>query len=404
MIAAVVTAATSIYLLLTIAAIVSLFSSDLTFLSLHGKTRGRPDLHEDECKDDSPKHWIFQQRRRRRLNYYFIHDHRFTIHKRRFIDFYITGSIITTLLILILHFNYNAASIMTRTDHYDIYHGRRMMLPIYLLLTHLFRRYWECKWVHQSNSPLSQMHLAGYLLGLLHYICLPFILLPSYHYHHNNAYANDYSTCAITHDVDDSSNNSNREVLSISNSCSKDDDVQQQYTILDSVVYILPIAGCVYFQYIQHIHHVILANLRKSKCISSSTSTSSIHQFSTPMYYSIPTGRWFHYISCPHYLSEIMIYFMLALLIHNNNLQSYKNTLVDKDYYHDVRYWANDDIEFSNISLVIVDIMHNLKLWILLLWVVVNLSISANRTHEWYRKSFGLSYPQERRRLIPFIW
>jgi 3-oxo-5-alpha-steroid 4-dehydrogenase 3 len=399
MIAAGVTAATSIYLLLTIAAIISLFSSDLTLLSLHGKTRGRPDLHDDECKDDSPKHWIFQQRRRRRLRlyYYFIHDHRFTIRKRRFIDFYITGSINTTLMLLILHFNYNAASTMTN--------GRRMMLPIYLLLTHLFRRYCECKWVHQSNSPMSQMHLAGYLLGLLHYICLPFILLPSYNYHHNNACANDYLTCTITHDVDDSNNNSNHEVLSISNSCSKEDDVQQQYTILDSVMYILPIAGCIYFQYIQHKHHVILANLRKNKGSSSSTrtSTSSIHQFSSSMYYSIPMGKWFHYISCPHYLSEIMIYFMLALLIHNNNLQSYKNNLIDKEY-HDVRNWAKDDIEFSNISMAIVDIMHNLKHWILLLWVVVNLSISANRTHEWYRKSFGLSYPQERKRLIPFIW
>lgn len=378
MIAAVVTAATSIYLFLTIAAIISLFSSDLTLLSLHGKTkRGGPeDLQEDECKKDSPKHLIFQQQRRLRLYYYFIHDRKFTIHKRRFIDFYIAGIIIA--LIMILHFN----NYLTR-----------MMLPIYLLLTHLFRRYYECKWVHQSNSPMSQMHLAGYLLGLVHYICLPFILLPSYH-HYQSAYANDCSTCAIT-----------REALSIISSCSKDDDVQQQYTILASVVYILPIAGCVYFQYIQHRHHVILANLRKSKCISSSTrtSTSSIHHFSTLMYYSIPMGGWFNYISCPHYLSEIMIYFMLALIIHNNNLQSYKNTLVDKDY-HDVRNWAKDDIEFCNISLVIVDIMHNLKHWILLLWVVINLSISANRTHEWYRKKFGFSYPQERKRLIPFIW
>lgn len=383
MMAAVVTAATNIYIFLTIAAIISLFSSDLTLLSLHGKAkRGGPgDLQQDEYKNDSPKHLIFQQRRRRRLRLYycFIHDRRFTVHKGRFIDFYITGIIIT--LTMILHFNN---------------YRTRMMLPIYLLLTHLFRRYYECKWVHQSNSPLSQMHLAGYLLGLLHYICLPFILLPSYH-HYQAAYANDCLTCAITRDAvvdsnnNSNNNNSNREV---SSSCSKDDDVQQQYTILDSVVYILPIASCVYFQYIQHRHHVILANLRKSKCISTRTSASSIHHFSTQIYYSIPMGGWFNYISCPHYLSEIMIYFMLALLIHNNNLQKYNFLIDDKEKNN----------EFYNLSLLILTIMHNFKHWILLLWVVVNLSISANRTHDWYRKNFGLNYPQERKRLIPFIW
>ena len=402
MLAVVTAAAACIYLLLTIAAIISLFSSDLTLLSLHGKTRDGLDDREGECNDDSPKRRlvIIQPRRRlRRLYYHFIHDRRFTIHKRRFVDFYTTGIIIT--LIMMLHFNWNYSinntMTMTMTDAQSSYssdhhHGRmpRMIQPIYLLFAHLVRRYYECKWVHKSNSPMSLMHMAGYLLGLLHYICLPFIFLPRYHnYHACDAY--HYSTCAITPSNVDSNNNSNREVLSISNdSCSKDDDVQQQYTILDKVMDIMPIAGCFYFQYIQHIHHVILANLRKSK----GGTTGSGRQCSTTIHYSIPMGGWFHYISCPHYLSEIMIYFMLALLIHNNNnLQKY-NTLIDD----------KGNNEFYNLSLSILTIMHNLKHWILLLWVVINLSISANSTHDWYRMNFGLNYPQERKRLIPFIW
>jgi len=395
MLAVVTAAAASIYLLLTIAAIISLFSSDLTLLSLHGKTRDGPDDRDDECNDDSPKRRlrvIIQPRRRlRRLYYYFIHDRRFTIHKRRFVDFYITGIIITLIVMLHFNWNYSINDTMTTTDarssySSDHHHGRmpRMIRPIYLLFAHLVRRYYECKWVHKSNSPMSLMHMAGYLLGLLHYICLPFIFLPSYYNYH--AYdSNDCSICAITRDavVD-----SNREVLFNISSCSKDDDVQQQYAILHKVMEILPIAGCFYFQYIQHIHHVILANLRKSK-----GGTGSGRQCSTTIYYSIPLGGWFHYISCPHYLSEIMIYFMLALLIHNNNLQKY-NTLIDD----------KGNNEFYNLSLSILTIMHNFKHWILFLWVVINLSISANRTHDWYRMNFGLNYPQERKRLIPFIW
>ena len=73
MLAVVTAAAASIYLLLTIAAIISLFSSDLTLLSLHGKTRDGPDDREDECNDDSPKRRlivIIQPRRRLRRLYY----------------------------------------------------------------------------------------------------------------------------------------------------------------------------------------------------------------------------------------------------------------------------------------------------------------------------------------------
>jgi len=76
----------------------------------------------------------------------------------------------------------------------------------------------------------------------------------------------------------------------------------------------------------------------------------------------IPTGGLFDYISCPHYLCEIIIYLCIYIISRFNNL------------------WA-----------------------VLLFWVVVNQTIAALLTHNWYRSSFGEKYPKWRKAVIPFI-
>ena len=144
----------------------------------------------------------------------------------------------------------------------------------------------------------------------------------------------------------------------------------QQSTLLD----IFSIIGCLYFQYQQYRHHVLLANLRKK--IKKSESKS----------YSIPVGGWFEYISCPHYFSEIMIYVTFAILMHGNTTDL-------------TEQWKDTQTLFGDANAT----LHN-KHWILLVWVTTNLSISANRTHQWYIDNYGETYPQKRKCLFPFVW
>ena len=113
--------------------------------------------------------------------------------------------------------------------------------------------------------------------------------------------------------------------------------------------------------------------------------------------YLIPVGGWFKYVSCPHYFSEIMIYFMFSLLVHNVPNAPVKG---------DPRVCVNHLLELSPNTVLIATLMtiYRSKHWILWIWVVVNLSVSASRTDDWYRKNFGATYPQQRKRLIPFMW
>ena len=78
-----------------------------------------------------------------------------------------------------------------------------------------------------------------------------------------------------------------------------------------------------------------------------------------PQRYSLPRGDWFEYVSSPHYLSEILIYCGILML----------------------DPW-------------------NRCLWMVLLWVIVNLSITATRTHVWYHRTFR-DYPLDRNALLP---
>ncbi|KAK7264228.1 hypothetical protein RJT34_31834 [Clitoria ternatea] len=93
--------------------------------------------------------------------------------------------------------------------------------------------------------------------------------------------------------------------------------------------------------------HKILGSLRDSR---------------QPEDYVIPHGDWFEIVSSPHYLSEIVIY----------------------------------------ASFVVATGGSNLTIWLLLVFVVANLSFAAVETHSWYHLKFE-DYPISRFAIIPFI-
>ena len=98
--------------------------------------------------------------------------------------------------------------------------------------------------------------------------------------------------------------------------------------------------------------------------------------------HSIPSGSLFKYVSCPHYLCEVIIYtcFMFILgLSHQTGVLGNKRKI--SKYFE------------TNMILIFT-------VWF---WVLTNQMIAATMSHNWYRMKFK-EYPAERKAIIPFIW
>eukprot|EP00742_Colponemidia_sp_Colp-10_P011500 GILJ01012782.1.p1 GENE.GILJ01012782.1~~GILJ01012782.1.p1 ORF type:complete len:312 (-),score=20.83 GILJ01012782.1:151-1086(-) len=111
----------------------------------------------------------------------------------------------------------------------------------------------------------------------------------------------------------------------------------------------------IFSSYSQHRSHRILADLRTDHVDSTFSSTKNS--------YRIPRGGLFDLISCPHYFAEFGIY----------------------------------------VSFIILTQGRSTVLWLQFIWVVVNLTITANRTHRWYREKFK-NYPRKRKTIIPYVF
>ncbi|KAL5563135.1 hypothetical protein UlMin_032882 [Ulmus minor] len=79
--------------------------------------------------------------------------------------------------------------------------------------------------------------------------------------------------------------------------------------------------------------------------------------------YVIPHGDWFETVSSPHYLAEIVVY--SGILVASGGA--------------------------------------DLTIWLLLVFVVANLSLAAAETHRWYLRKFE-NYPKNRLAVFPFVY
>ena len=79
--------------------------------------------------------------------------------------------------------------------------------------------------------------------------------------------------------------------------------------------------------------------------------------------HAIPRGGLFEYVSCPHYLMEIIIYLAFLLI--------------------------GGPLHVTLLSIVI--------------FVVTNQLVAGCLTHQWYRCHFGTLYPAQRKAVIPFV-
>jgi 3-oxo-5-alpha-steroid 4-dehydrogenase len=185
----------------------------------------------------------------------FLSDGWFYVPKRYFAHFYLVG--IVQLLL--------CASMWQTSGP-----GNAPPLVWLLLGSHLVRRYGECLYVHKW-TPQSRMHVAGYLLGIVHYLLLPLVFCP-----------------------DEASTTTNPQTA-INNK-----DVRSGSRLVGQFACVML---CLYAQYQQHRHHCILASLRNSPTPANSLAV-----------YAIPNGGWFRFLSSPHYLAEIVMYASLVVL------------------------------------------------------------------------------------------
>lgn len=232
-----------------------------------------------------------------------------------------------------------------------------------LLYLHLARRLYECCHVHQWRRG-SEMHALGYLVGALHYVWLPLVFVRCADCGRRMLDAlddgsDDLSSIinALLHAQYD---NLGAEITSRHEQTSTSTD-DAGFSTITWLTYRLSILLCLSGQYQQHRHHVLLAKLRrvKPKDDDDSKSTSSK--------YSLPTGGWFRYVFCPHYLAEILIYISFALLLWHESVPGHRH-------------------------------------WVVLAWVASNLTLGARINLHWYRKNLPLDAVKGRTAIIPFLF
>jgi 3-oxo-5-alpha-steroid 4-dehydrogenase 3 len=302
-----------LYVALSLIAVASRGSAFLRTLASHGKTL-QPKLMTQ---------W---------LDYFWVS-------KRYFVHFYITG-LVSLVAVFISCQGISDTKLLI------------ISVPATMLLGfHLLRRTYECLHVHQFRK--SKMHVAGYLLGMGHYLVLPMVFVET-----NDSIAIQSTPRSMRMNVSTSA----------------------------LIVFHL------WAQYEQYRHHDLLADLRRPayyKHDKGNKNDTKDENNKSSLLYRLPRKGWFQWVICPHYLAEILIYLSFALLLHH---QSNLNTL-ELDY--------SVDENITSLEAFVSFARHH-RHWFLFLWVSTNLTVSALHTHDWYRANHGETLTQ--RALIPYFF
>ncbi|PIA57210.1 hypothetical protein AQUCO_00600145v1 [Aquilegia coerulea] len=290
-----------------------------------------------------------------------LHNSNFTVPQRFFLHFYVVAVVWTTFLLLLtwlyaykmvplghepLHYT-TIASHLTGGSHIFSRHKShstpferryivwRTVLLLLLMELQVWRRLYETVYVFDYSSS-ARMHIFGYFTGLFFYTAAPLSLC---------------STCAP--EV------VNFAIHSLAEFIIKGRD-KMPILEIDWLGYVNPLTKLGWFQWIgatvfiwgwahQRRCHAILGSLRD-------------HKEETDEY-AIPHGDWFEFVSCPHYLAEMVIYGGLLIASGGSDL----------------------------------------TIWLLFGFVVVNLVFAAAETQRWYIRKFE-NYPQTRGAVLPFVY
>ena len=285
---------------------------------------------------------------------------KFAVPQKYFLHFYLVAVVLTTcltvstwfyayremILVTTEPFQYSTGTInLTGGPHkisghkYHITSARqrlqvwRTVFVLLLMEAQVLRRLYETQNVF-VYSPTAKMHILGYLTGLFFYTAAPLSL---------------GSTCALEA--------LRYLVVQITEFVIKGwTQLPVEFEWREMVKPLMDLGWCqwigaaifIWGWWHQLCCHAILGSLRKCRGAND---------------YVIPHGDWFDYVSCPHYLAEIVIY--AGILVASGGLDA--------------------------------------TVWLLFLFVVANLIFAAAETHRWYRLKFD-TYPKSRKAIIPFIY
>jgi len=361
---------TPLYLLLTVTAPLVLVLPLVRTLASHGKLRSTTSSKKD---GSSTKTNTGRRRGEVAVPLYgylqkLLESELLLMPKKYFRHFYYVG-IIALLVVSAL-----AVVGATREDEMDSSSRSRVQgnIPVLALVwTHLMRRCYECHFVHVWTH--SKMHVAGYLLGLLHYSLLPFVVVTGY----NDGFVCQENPGSYTYKM--------IQEISLHNS-----------HVSNSLVLFLVLV-CFWAQYQQHRHHQLLAQLRKTGSTGKTNNDRGSGLYNAEQEktnardYTLPTQGWFSRISCPHYLAEILIYICWAVLVelqwHDHHTGGMRITT------------ATPVIELPKQLLLVLPRRH----WLLFLWVLVNQCVAAMATHQWYLQNIPTYASLGRYAILPYL-
>jgi hypothetical protein len=357
-----------VYIFMTLCALISITSPYIYSLSLYGKMTapqkssesiyGETNAHADDIGGIwKILHWI----------------KRYQVNKIWFTSYYAFGLLWASLVFL------NERGRRVSDLSFEL------ALLWILLLLHLARRLVECLCIHVWSS--STMNITAFFMGMIYYCFLPYVFIPLNHMVQRASYQ-DYISLNIP------LQGTETRFLRYS-PFPFGNTVRRRWMVMFAVVLII------WGQYEQYKHHAVLAELRKNGTEKGVAPRSAYRSK-----YRLPQGRWFYFVSSPHYLSEIIVYVGLITLLKcssSQNLQESFNSVPSP-----VRYIDHDGpLPSYTLKILLYSSSSGFKACALMSWIVTNLSISAHRNHKWYQHEF-INYPgnpmMKRKALIPFIW
>lgn len=329
--------------------------------------------------------------------------------------------------------------VATETPTYSVVPVVDSILLFSLFYLQLLRRLIESLCVTQ-HSATARMHILGYVLGVGHYVLVSLSLL-----------ADSPFTCTHTQTYARMSESGYSGLALFRQAC-----------------------ACllfVYASYHQYVSHLILARLRApsatrasavhtatgeggERCVergdddyhrdgggcSGDANVSGVSDLCSDQLrqnaakkkkeggrnvYKIPKGGWFRYVSSPHYLCEILLYFSFALLsppfsspssLTSISASSFLFSLPMRAVFSLPSFFPSPFspeacishvhkliVRLSVCALGLYELIGVRITWFIFLWVFVNITVSALSTHAWYKATFVRTYPCERKAVIPFV-
>eukprot|EP00921_Rhytidocystis_pertsovi_P001835 GHVQ01003165.1.p1 GENE.GHVQ01003165.1~~GHVQ01003165.1.p1 ORF type:complete len:422 (-),score=31.56 GHVQ01003165.1:3108-4373(-) len=231
--------------------------------------------------------------------------------------------------------------------------------PNILFLLHSTRRLLEQLFVVESNSA-SQMHVFAYLLGISFYAAAPLSLAPDIDY--DSSYVSIgkmYTTCffillfvlcnALQYDC-------HRRLASL-----RRQPKRKRLSASDVFFYDTGASKIAAGTPVQH--------CAATDAAATATVVTCVEEDRSAVY-EMPFGGLFEFMSCPHYFLEMLLYLCLGGIVVIHGMGQRRLPSV---------------------------VLCTLFVWITMI-------ANGTRTHEWYLKHLGDSYPRKRKALLPLTW